>query len=104
VNGDEGFGAWGWSNAAPRAPLAEGRGKLFDSAIPACAEAPGPKPLVTPRGESMHVECLTCTTPLSKETLEDAGIVHCPTCGDRFVLLEALTIVAEIPHDEYLGG
>jgi uncharacterized Zn finger protein (UPF0148 family) len=53
----------------------------------------------------MYIYCPTCETPLSRETLVDRGIISCPTCGDRFVEeIEALTIVDEMPHDEYLGG
>lgn len=51
------------------------------------------------------IPCLECKSPLSKSTLEAAGIVHCRQCDNRFTPEgEALTYVDEIPVDEFLGG
>jgi hypothetical protein len=49
--------------------------------------------------------CLTCASPLDKQSLMDSGVSECLKCGDRFLHVDdALAYLDEIPHDEYLGG
>lgn len=49
--------------------------------------------------------CHECHLPIDQHSLGDKGIHHCQ-CGERFILSpeRALTILDEIPIDEYIGG
>ena len=53
----------------------------------------------------MYIECVECHSDVDEQKLLDIGLIECTVCGSKLVHHEeALTIVDEIPHDEYLGG
>ena len=55
-------------------------------------------------GRKMDTICLSCDTPLDEAKVVE-GVVHCPTCNDKFIHEgEALTYIDDFPVDEYLGG
>jgi hypothetical protein len=52
----------------------------------------------------MLVICTECFSPLDTDEVESVGLIQCE-CGNKLVREEeALTIVSEMPFEEYLGG
>lgn len=52
------------------------------------------------------MQCEGCVLPLCEETLREKGMFECPGCHTKHALdeQEALTVVEDLPIEEYCGG